>query len=258
MTISTTDRSTVRRRPLNAVPTSGAAPSPWPAVLEQLPEYQPDTLLLSLEFYRESVLRRVVDDEGRIIMALVDVAEVARALSAGVTLASGILPGSADGPNTLFWARSSGATRVGIWVGPRAWRLTLRSAEPDGRDRRLRLPFPGLLFVCRPDASGAYVFAAPQRPRDLDAPLYHCPTPNVFRNGKVCPGDHAFARDPLKLPAEFFLSKFRNTGDTRGGKSQKHSEDVTRLWDELLGGDVFPCDDLVAAVSVRQACDLAL
>jgi Prokaryotic E2 family D len=233
-------------------------PGPWPAVLERLPEYEPDRLLLSLEFYRESVLRRVVDDDGRQSLAPVDVAEVARALSAGVSLASGILPGDEAGPNTLFWARSNGSTRLAIWVGPRVWRLTLRSSEPGGKDRRLRLPFPGLLFVSRPDASGAYVFAAARRPRTLDDVVHHCPAPNVFANGKICPGDHAFARDPLKLPAEFFLSKFRMTGDTRGGKSRKYPDDIGRLWDELVGQDAFPTEDLVPMLTVGQTCDLAL
>jgi hypothetical protein len=231
---------------------------PWPALLEQLPEYEPDTLLLVLEFYKESILRRSFDDQGRQSLALVDPAEVARALSAGVSLASGVLPGDEAGPNTLFWARSSGATRLGIWVGPRVWRLVLRSAEPGRPDRRLKLPFPGLLFVCRPDASGAYVFAAPQRPTSLEVPLHHCPAVNVFENGRVCPGDHTFARDPLKLPAEFFLSKFRTTGDTRGGKSKRHPEDITRLWDELAGRDTFPAEDLVPLLTVQQACDVAL
>jgi hypothetical protein len=115
-----------------------------------------------------------------------------------------------------------------------------------------------LLFVCRGDASGAYVFAAPSRPKSLAAPLYHCPTPNVFPNARICPGDHAFARDPLRLPAEFFLSKFRNTGDTRGGKSRSHPDDITGLWDELAGRDAFPCEDLVPALSLQQACDLSL
>ena len=40
---------------LKDVSTNGAAQSPWPAILEKLPEYEPDQLLLSLEFYRESV-----------------------------------------------------------------------------------------------------------------------------------------------------------------------------------------------------------
>jgi hypothetical protein len=213
---------------------------------------------LSLEFYRESVLRRVVDDHGHVTVSLVDIAEVARGLSAGVSLSSGILPGDEAGPNALFWARSSGSTRLGIWVGPRLWRLTLRSLEPGGKDRRLRLAFPGLIFVCRPDATGAYVFAAAKRPRNPDDVLHHCPAPNVFASGKICPGDHSFARDPLKLPAEFFLSKFRVTGDTRAGKSRKYPDDVSRLWDELTGQETFPCADLVPMLTLQQACDLAL
>ncbi len=243
---------------LRAVSADDPLQAAWPAILERLPEYEPDTLLLSLEFYRESVLRRVVDDHGHVKVSLVDVAEVARGLSAGVSLASGILPGDEAGPNTLFWARSSGSTRLGIWVGPRLWRLTLRSVEPGGKDRRFRLAFPGLLFVCRPDASGAYVFAAAKRPRNPDDALHHCPTPNVFASGRICPGDHAFMRDPLKLPAEFFLSKFRLTGDTRGGKSRKYPGDISRLWDDLAGQDTFPCSDLVPMLAVQQACDLAL
>ncbi|MBV8718716.1 MAG: hypothetical protein JOZ65_26930 [Chloroflexi bacterium] len=234
------------------------ARGPWPAILDRIPDFEPDVLRLSLEFYRESVMRRVVDDDGHVSLAMVDIAEVARALSAGVWLASGILPGEEAGINTLFWSRSNGATRLGIWIGPRIWRIALRSTERGGKDRRFRLPFPGLLFVCRPDASGAYVFAASKRPKSAEESLYCCPAPNVFANGRICPGDHAFARDPLKLPSEFFLSKFRVTADTRGGKSRKYPEDVSRLWDDLTGQGSFPTEDLVPMLTVQQACDLAL
>ncbi len=258
MTLTGDSRATRSRTAVKAVSTDDGIQGPWPRILEQLPEYEPDTLMLSLEFYRESILRRVVDARGRVTVAMVDIAEVARGLSAGVSLASGILPGDEAGPNTLLWARSSGSTRLGIWVGPRIWRLTLRSFEPGGKDRRLRLAFPGLVFVCRPDATGAYVFAAAKRPRNSDEVLHHCPAPNVFASGKICPGDHAFARDPLKLPAEFFLSKFRLTGDTRGGKSRKYPDDISRLWDELAAQDTFPYEDLVPILTVQQACDLTL
>jgi hypothetical protein len=83
-------------------------------------------------------------------------------------------------------------------------------------------------------------------------------TVEVTFRGKICPGDHSFVRDPLKLPAEFFLSKFRLTGDTRGGKSRKYPDDISRLWGELAGQDTFPCEDLVPMLTVQQACDLAL
>ena len=258
MTLTENRRSTRSRSALKVVSSDAMVQAPWPTILEQLPEYEPDKLRLSLEFYRESVLRRAIDEQGRTTLAMVDIAEVVRGLSAGVSLASGILPGDEAGPNTLFWARSSGSTRLGIWVGPRLWRLTLRSEEPGGKDRRLKLPFPGLVFACRPDATGAYVFAAAKRPRSADDVLHHCPAPNVFASGKICPGDHSFARDPLKLPSEFFLSHFRVTGDTRGGKSQKYPDNISRLWDELAGQDTFPCGDLVPMLTVQQACDLAL
>jgi len=232
--------------------------SPWPAILERLPEYEPDTLLLSLEFYREYVLRRLIDEDGRQSLALVDIAEVARALLAGVSLSSGILPGDEAGPNSLFWEpqqrleqdRSLGRSTYLAPGSPQSRARRQGSAAPP--------TFPGLLFVCRPDASGAYVFAAPKRPRGLDALLFHCPTPNVFPNSRICPGDHAFARDPLKLPSEFFLCRFRNTGDTRGGKSKRHPDDVTCLWDELSGHDTFLADDLVPNLNLQQAWDIAL
>src|ERR1700694_5148373 len=130
MPLSGSSRAAPSQAAPNSVSTNAPLQGPWPAILERLPEYEPDTLLLSLEFYRESVLRRVVDDHGHVKVSLVDIAEVARGLSAGVSLASGILPGEETGPNTLFWARSTGSTRLGIWVGPRIWRPALGRPEP--------------------------------------------------------------------------------------------------------------------------------
>jgi hypothetical protein len=124
MTLTGNRRSAASIAAAKEVSTNGTPHSPWPAILEKLPDYEPDTLVLSLEFYRESVVRRVVDDHGHVTVSLVDIAEVARGLSAGVSLSSGILPGDEAGPNALFWARSTGSTRLGIWVGPRRWRLT--------------------------------------------------------------------------------------------------------------------------------------
>lgn len=45
------------------------------------------------------------------------------------------------------------------------------------KPRRLRLPMPGLVFVCLPSGCpqgrAPYVFAAPARPRSIDDQLYH-------------------------------------------------------------------------------------
>ena len=139
LTLTSNRRSTASRAtPQPHSNTSGARHSPWPAILEQLPEHEPDALLLALEFYREPILRRLVDDQGHVTLALVDVAEVARALSAAVSLASGILPGDETGPNTLFWARSTGATRLGYGLAPgsggSACEASSRAARIDASD----------------------------------------------------------------------------------------------------------------------------
>jgi len=78
MTLTGNRRSAPSSTASKEVSTNGTPHSPWPAILEKLPDYEPDTLVLSLEFYRESVVRRVVDDHGHVTVSLVDIAEVAR------------------------------------------------------------------------------------------------------------------------------------------------------------------------------------
>src|SRR5207237_7804222 len=94
MTLTGKSRTNSSNVALRAVSADDVLQAPWPAILERLPEYEPDTLLLSLEFYRESVLRRVVGEDGHVKVSLVDVVDVALGLSAGLSLASGILPGA--------------------------------------------------------------------------------------------------------------------------------------------------------------------
>ena len=200
-----------------------------------------------------------------------DLVDLAGALSANLPLASGVLPGDPEGPNVLFWAASNGWEKVGVWAGPRVWTLSL--LDGPGKPRKLKLPFPGFLFVvdwhtldaeADPDRAmkrqldvAPYVFAAPRRPTSTRDPLYRTPTYNVFDSGRVCVGSHVFPRDPLRVPAEFFASHFRATADTRTRRSQKHPDDVGALWTELAGTEVFPVDDLVKQLTVADAFNLA-
>jgi hypothetical protein len=110
------------------VSANGTPHSPWPAILEKLPDYEPDTLVLSLEFYRESVLRRVVDDHGRVTVSLVDIAEVARGLSAGVLTrnAVGCMRASCAAP--IMWRVSPAGRRSNAHRIPVA-RLRQRAAS---------------------------------------------------------------------------------------------------------------------------------
>lgn len=51
-----------------------------------------------------------------------------------------------------------------MWRESRVWTVRLRESY-DAKPRRVRLPMPGLVFVCLPARQPPYVFAATTRPR---------------------------------------------------------------------------------------------
>ncbi len=209
-------------------------------------EVEEDPLRLRLDFHAESVV--VHDYAGPVVKTkLVSALDVAHSLARELDLSTGLLP-----PETLWWAKTATGVRVAVWREPRVWTVRLRERY-EVPPRRLRLPMPGLVFVCLPARQVPYVFAAKQRPRRMDDELYHCPTFNVFDSGRVCPGSHAFPSDPARVPEEFFRSYFSATGDTGRGKSWKYPDDVGELWRELHGQRSYPPDDLVPQLRVADA-----
>jgi hypothetical protein len=203
-----------------------------------------------LDFHGESVVLH--DYAGDVVRTrLISAADVAHALAGGLDLASGVLP-----PDALWWARTAAGERVAVWRAPRVWTVRLRERY-DAPPRRLRLPMPGLVFVCLAGRQAPYVFAAPARPRGPEDGLFHCPTYNVFGTGPVCTGTHPFPADPARVPEEFFRSHFSATGDTARDKSRRHPDDVGALWAELDGRDAYPLDDLVPALRVGDAFRVA-
>jgi hypothetical protein len=181
---------------------------------------------------------------------LVSARDVAHALARELDLTTGLLPRDA-----LWWARTSSGTRVALWREPAVWAVRLRE-RPAAPPRRLRLPLPGLVFVCLPGGQAPYVFAAAHRPRSLDERLAACPCFNVFPSGRVCTGSHRFPTDPERVPDAFFESYFSVTADTARGKSRRYPDDVGRLWAELDGRGAFPVDDLVPQLTVADALRL--
>src|SRR5581483_8075179 len=221
-------------------------PSPYRWALPPEAEVEEDPLRLRLDFHAESVL--VHDYAGGVVRTkLVSALDVAHALARELDLTSGVLP-----PDALWWARTASGVRVAVWREPRVWTVRLRDRY-DAKPRRLRLPLPGLVFICLPARQAPYVFAARSRPRGPDDELYHCPTYNVFASGRVCPGSHHFPADPGRVPEEFFRSYFSATGDTGAGKSRRHPRDIGALWAELDGEARYPLDDLVPVLRVADA-----
>src|SRR5713226_2449638 len=184
--------------------------SPYRRALPPETEVEEDPLDLRLDFHRESVF--VHDYSGGVIKTkLVSALDVAHALARELDLSTGILPA-----DTVWWSRTSSGVRVAVWREPRVWTVRLRESY-DAKPRRLRLPMPGLVFVCLPagcpQGRAPYVFAAAARPRSVDDQLYHAPAYNVFPTGRVCAGTHAFPADPARIPEEFFRSYFSATAD---------------------------------------------
>jgi PRTRC genetic system protein B len=172
--------------------------------------------------------------------------DIAHALASELDLDTGLLP-----PDALWYAKTAVGVRVAIWRAPQVWRVSLQETFGE-RPRHLRLPMPGLVFLCSHSGQPPYVFAAKARPRAADDSLYHCPTWNVFRNGRVCPGTHVFPRDPARIPEDFFKSKFSPTGDSHG-RSRRHPEDLATLWAEINRQPSYPLDDLLPATRLGDA-----
>ena len=75
---------------------------------------------------------------------LVDPAELAAVL-AGINLHSGLLPQSC-----LFWSKLRGYDRLGIYLPPRVWPVTIRDegqARSVNSGQAWRVPLPGLIFT---------------------------------------------------------------------------------------------------------------
>ncbi len=207
-----------------------------------------DTLQAQLEIYGETILLRGFDGDTQWVKT-VSADEIAHALTRHLGFSSGLLP-----PETLWWNQGEAGHTVALWRPPQVWPVALQR-EAFQPPARLRLPMPGLVFVCSP-ARAPWVYAALSRPADPEQELFRAPAFNVFRDGRVCPGSHRFPEDPGLIPESFFQSFFSLTGDSRE-RSKRHPDDLQALWEELDGTTDYPTDDLVAQCRVADAIGAA-
>ena len=203
-----------------------------------------DALRLQLEVYEETVLLRGFDADLAWVRT-VSADAVAHAVTRHLGFSSGLLPQDA-----LWWQQGETGQVVALWRPPRVWAVALQR-EAFKPPARLRLPMPGLVFVCSPGRA-PWVYAARERPADPEEQLYRAPAFNVFSDGRACPGTHRFPEEVDRIPESFFQSYFSGTGDTRN-RSRKHPDDLHALWEELDGKSAYPLDDLVPQCTVAHA-----
>ena len=132
-----------------------------------------DTLQAQLEVYQETVLLRGFEGD-RTWVRTVSADEIANVFTRHLGFASGLLP-----ENALWWSQGETGQMVALWRPPQVWPVALQR-EAFQPPARLRLPMPGLVFVCSP-ARAPWVYAALERPTDPDQRLYRAPAFNVFQ-----------------------------------------------------------------------------
>ena len=206
-----------------------------------LPE---DDLKLQLEVYGETILLRGFDDDSTWVRT-VSADEIANVFTQHLGFSSGLLPQDA-----VWWNQGETGQVVALWRPPQVWPVALQR-EAFKPPARIRLPMPGLVFVCSPGRA-PWVYAATERPADAEQQLFRAPAFNVFGDGRVCPGSHKFPEEVGQIPEGFFQSFFSLTGDSRE-RSKKHPDNLIALWEELDGKTEYPMEDLVPQCTVAHA-----
>ena len=203
-----------------------------------------DTLQAQLEVYGETILLRGFEGD-RTWVRTVSADEIANVFIRHLGFSSGLLP-----DNALWWNQGETGQVVALWRPPQVWAAALQR-EAFQPPARLRLPMPGLVFVCSPGRA-PWVYAALERPGNPEQQLYRAPAFNVFRDGRVCPGSHRFPEEVGRIPESFFQSFFSLTGDSQG-RSKQHPDNLQALWEELDGKAEYPVEDLVPQCTVAHA-----
>ena len=202
-----------------------------------------DQLQVQLEVYKETILLRGFEGDSTWVRT-VSADEIAAVFTQHLGFSSGLLPQDA-----LWWSQGETGQVVALWRPPQVWAVALQR-EAFQPPARLRLPMPGLVFVCSPGRA-PWVYAALERPSHVQQQLHRAPAFNVFRDGRVCPGSHRFPEDVGLIPESFFQSFFSLTGDSQG-RSKEHPDDLQALWEELDGKAEYPVEDLVPQYSVAH------
>ena len=156
---------------------------------------------------------------------------------------SGLLPRDA-----LWWNQGETGQMVALWRPPQVWPVALQR-EAFKPPARLRLPMPGLVFVCSPAGPpGSTQRWSGRRPRPAALPDARL---QRLRGRAGLSRKPQFPEEVGRIPESFFQSYFSGTGDSRN-RSKKHPEDLHALWEEIDGRSEYPVEDLVRHGTVAQ------
>ena len=216
----------------------GLLPSPFERVLPKSLRVGKDRLQMRLDFYGESIVMQDMEKKGgsfRIVAAH----DIAHALASELSFTTGMLP-----ENTLWWTNTKGGPVMALWVAPAVRTLALQIAV-DRTPDRYKIPLPGLIFLCR-SGQPPSVYASFERPKSPKSRIWKAPLPNIYFNGRSCPGSNRYPGNIAEIPDSFFQSFFTEAVSS-SGRSKKYPCDITDMWKELHNAkkENYPLTDLV-------------
>ena len=203
-----------------------------------------DDLKMQMEVYGETILLRGFEGDSNWVRT-VSADEIASVFIQHLGFSSGLLPQDA-----LWWGQGETGQVAALWRPPQVWPVALQR-EAFKPPARLRLPMPGLVFVCSP-ARAPWVYAALAGRATPATGSTGCPHSTCSGTGGPAQAVTSFPEEVGLIPESFFQSFFSTTGDTRE-RSKKHPDDLQALWEELDGKTEYPTDDLVFQCTVAQA-----
>lgn len=207
----------------------------WQWALPENLRVPPDPIRARIDIHHDSVVLHLLDS-GVVTTHMVAAIDIAQAFTSQLGMSSDVLPERA-----LWWTVSGDGVQVALWRSPAVWPVALQLSLQKPAER-LKIPLPGLVFVCQPNRAPR-VYAAKRRPRRLEDQLFYAPLLNVYEDGMSCAGSHKYSADVEGHPEAFFLSFFTRAVDGRG-RSKRFPDDLGELWAWLNGRKRFPVGDL--------------
>ena len=145
-----------------------------------------DDLQMQMEVYKETILLRGFDGDSTWVRT-VSADEIANALTRHLGFSSGLLP-----EDSLWWNQGETGHSVALWRPPQVWPVALQR-EAFKPPARLRLPMPGLVFVCSPGRA-PWVYATLKRPTDPSSSSSASPPSTSSVTGGSAPEATGFPR----------------------------------------------------------------
>lgn len=198
-------------------------------------------LLARIDLFEEAVFLTEYNSHGPKSCHEIAPLDLTRALS-DVEYKTPLLP-----PDCLGWSKFQGKERFVIYIPPAPQTVTV--LWPGPKVERMTFTFPPLVWIGW--GSSYKIFALKARPSELSERLFHAPFPNVDAKGNICWGTAnppaASTRTIHEAFQTFKDSDFNN--HQSNGCSEKHREDIRKLWQELspIDGPLdYPLEDLIS------------